>query len=86
MNTLFMLMAQHGQADIPLEVVASQYLGLGKEKACIQARTQSLPFPVFRAESQKAPWMVSLVDLAKWLDERREQARQDWQAIKDAAA
>lgn len=67
MNTLFMLMAQYGQADIPLTNVAEKYLGLSTKEAAQRASKQSLPFPVFRAESQKAPWMVSLVELAKWM-------------------
>ena len=79
MNTLFLLMAEHETAIVPLEIIASKYLGLDKRQASVKANTASLPFPAFRGESQKTPWLVSLVDVAKWLDKQRETALKDYQ-------
>lgn len=84
MNTLFTLMAEFdGRAVVPIEEVATKYLGLNnKTKINAKARASEFPFPVFRAEkSQKAPWLVSLIDLAEHLDQEREKARQDFEKI-----
>lgn len=85
MNTLFLLMAEFGQADIPLAAVAEKYLGLSAKEAAQRASKQSLPFPVFRGGSQKSPWLVSATELAKWIDREREKAARDWKAIQSAA-
>lgn len=66
MKTMFLLMAEHGQADIPLSDVAEKYLGISPAKAARLAGAQQLPFPVFRGGSQKSPWLVSVPDLASW--------------------
>ena len=84
MNTIFLLMAEFGQADIPLEEVASKYLQLTPEKAKRKAAKQEFPFPVFRAGNQKTPWMVSVSDLAEYLDKQRAEAKKDWEAMNAA--
>lgn len=84
MNTIFLLMAEFEQADIPLDKVATKYLDLEPAKAKRLAARQELPFPVFRAGSQKSPWMVNINELACYLDKKREEAKKDWQAINAA--
>jgi hypothetical protein len=83
-NTVFLLMAEFGQADIPLEQVAAKYLGLDAAHAKRQAASQALPFPVYRAGSQKSPWMVRVSDLAEYLDKCRENAKREWEAVSGA--
>lgn len=78
LNTVFMLMAEFGTAAIPLDVVAERYLGIGKTVASTRAARSELPFPAFRADSQKAPWLVSVSDLAAWLDREMDKAADDW--------
>lgn len=80
MNTTFLLLAEFGQADIPLDQVADKYLGLAADKAKKQAALQKLPFPVYRAGSQKSPWMVRVSDLAEYLDAKRAEAEKEWKA------
>jgi hypothetical protein len=84
MNTLFALMAEFDTADIPLEKVAPKYFGLQLEEAKRQASMNKLPVPAFRAGSQKAPWLVSAADLARWIDERRAAARLEWEKSRSA--
>ena len=79
MNTAFLLLAEFNQADIPLESVATKYLGLDKREAYRRAAAAQLPFPAYRAGSQKSPWLVNVNDLAEYLDKARAQARKDWQ-------
>lgn len=87
MNTLFLLMAEFGQADVPLEVVAKKYFNLEKKEAYARAKLRSLPVPAYRAiDSQKAPWLVSVADLAAYLDKQRAQARDEWQRMNGKAA
>ena len=84
MNTLFLLMAAHnGQTLIPLEEVGEKYLGIKeKSKLSQKARAGQLPMPTFRLEkSQKAPWLVHINELAKYIDEQNTKAKQDWQQL-----
>ncbi len=79
MNTTFLLMAEFGTADVPLESVAQKYLGLDAKVAKMRAARGELPFPAYRASgSQKSPWLVRITDLAAWLDEARSRAADDW--------
>lgn len=81
MNTVFLLMAEFGTADIPLETVAKKYLNLDASQAKRQASVQSLPLPCYRAGSQKAPWLVRITDLADFLDKQRAAAKKDWESM-----
>ena len=80
MNSVFLLLAEFGQADIPLEQVAAEYLNLAPDKARREAAMARLPFPAYRAGSQKSPWMVRVTDLAEWLDKKRDEAEKEWKA------
>ena len=48
MNTTFLLLAEFGSADIPVELVCARYLGIDERQAKRQASSASLPFPVYR--------------------------------------
>jgi len=80
MKTVFLLMAAHdGKAVLELEEVAKEYLGFN-HKVAIQkkAREGAFPFPVFRlGDSQKSPWLVSIEDLADYIDKKKELARKE---------
>ena len=81
MNTVFLLMAEYGTAEIPLLDICEKYFGLGERKALEKAGSQSLPVPTYRAGSQKSQWLVSAQDLASYLDSEKEKARKDWKRI-----
>lgn len=70
-STYFGLLAEFGEANIPLEKVAPKYFGLKPEEAKKQAAMNRLPVPAFRVGSQKAPWLVSATDLAELIDRQR---------------
>lgn len=78
MNTVFLLLAEFGQTDLPLEPIAKRYLGLDERQARYKANRAALPFPAYRAGSQKSPWLVRITDLAAWIDAEREKAAADW--------
>lgn len=80
MNRIFLLMAEFEEADIPLEKVAPKYLGMDEKQWKRAASLQTLPFPVFRGGSQKAPWLVNVSELARYLDKRADEAKKDWRA------
>ena len=73
-STYFGLLAEFGEANIPLARVAPKYFGLSFEEARRRAPSQLLPCPVFRLGGQKSPWLVSAADLADLIDRRRDQA------------
>lgn len=78
MNTTFLLLAEFGSADIPVEIVCSRYLGLDARTAKRQAAMAVLPFPAFRPGTQKGPWLARITDVAAWLDKERERGVSDW--------
>lgn len=73
-STYFGLLAEFGEAHIPLERVAPKYFGLSYEEARRRAPAKMLPCRVFRLGGQKSPWLVSAADLAELIDQRRERA------------
>lgn len=85
MNTYFGLLAEFGgRAEIPLDEVAPRYFGINARTAGMRAGAQALPVPVYRAgDSQKSPWLVSAVDLARYLDERRAEAHEIWKRVNE---
>ena len=85
-GTVFLLMAEHNQADIPLETIAAKYFCHDKEKMQRFARQQKYPFPVFRGGSQKSGWLVNVSDLANWIDDAREEATKQHLALKAVGA
>ncbi|EGG92990.1 hypothetical protein IMCC1989_1943 [gamma proteobacterium IMCC1989] len=79
MKTEFLLMAQFEKAVVPLEDICAEYFGCARHTAKQKAKAGTLPVPAFQCStSQKAPWMVHVVDLAKWVDKQRELAKEDW--------
>ncbi|MGJ7459350.1 pyocin activator PrtN family protein [Halomonas sp. RA08-2] len=85
MNTYFGLLAEFdGRAEIPLDEVAPRYFGISPRTASARAGAQALPVPAYRAgDSQKSPWLVSAVDLAKYLDARRAEAHAQWKRVNE---
>jgi hypothetical protein len=73
-STYFGLLAEFGEANIPLDRVAPKYFGLSYEEARRRAPAKMLPCPAFRLGGQKSPWLVSAADLAELIDARREKA------------
>jgi len=75
-NTVYLIAGQYGMRPaIPLEDIARDYLGLDRRAAFRAAIERRLPFPAFRGESNKSPWMVSTSDFANWLDAQAANAR-----------
>ncbi len=79
MNTAYALLARFETPTVPLERICEEFFGMKKEKAYERAALNELPVPTFRAaESQKAPRLVHIEDLARWLDQQRAKARKEW--------
>ena len=74
-STYFGLLAEFGEANIPLEKVAPKYFGLSYAEARRRAPAKMLPCRAFRLGGQKSPWLVSAMDLAELIDAQRERAR-----------
>lgn len=79
-NTLFLLMAEYGTAQIPLEKCCDRF-GLSPTEAKRLAIAQRLPVPAFRLGTQKSPWVISATDLAAHIDSLRDRALRDHQAM-----
>jgi hypothetical protein len=73
-STFFGLLAEFGEANIPLEKVSPKYFGLSYDEARRRASAKLLPCRVFRLGGQKSPWLVSAADLAELIDRQRQRA------------
>lgn len=73
-STYFGLLAEFGEANIPLDRVAPKYFGLSYEEARRRAPSKLLPCAAFRLGGQKSPWLVSAADLAELIDRQREKS------------
>ena len=73
-STYFGLLAEFGEANIPLDKVALKYFGLSPGEAKRRAPARLLPCRVFRLGSQKSPWLVSAADLAELIDRQTRNA------------
>lgn len=83
-NRALMLVAVYGSPDIRLDQCADLF-GMSYAEASRRAKVQGLPVPVFRAGTQKSPWLVSASALAGYLDRQEKSANEAWQKMHDAA-
>jgi len=71
--TEIMLLAVYRSPTVELARICDQYLGLNAENANKRAGLKLLPFPAFRVrDSQKAPYLVHVRDLAQHIDACRD--------------
>ncbi len=78
MNTMFLLMAEFNTATIPLSVIAEKYLGMRPSTADAKANAGALPITTFRiGNTQKAPRIVHVKDLADYIDNKRLEASKE---------
>jgi len=81
-TTYFGLLAEFGQVHIPITVIAQKYFGYDEPQAKRAAAVAEYPFPVFRAGSNKSPWLVDINHLAAYLDRIKDKAQQEYKAAK----
>lgn len=85
MRTLFLLQAQfNGRAEIPLAEICNEFLDLNEPEAKRRAAAHRLPFPAHRLGSQKSPWMISIADLAEYIDQQKQVAQDEWRKVNAA--
>ncbi|AYY82162.1 pyocin activator PrtN family protein [Proteus vulgaris] len=80
MNTVFLLLAEYETSQIPLSVVAEKFLSISPSWADKKANLGELPFPTYR-DNQKSGRLVHIVDLAEWIDKKREIAKQEFEHL-----
>jgi hypothetical protein len=73
-STYFGLLAEFGEANVPLAKVAPKYFGLSYVEARRRAPSKMLPCRTFRLGGQKSPWLISVSDLAELIDRQRDKA------------
>jgi hypothetical protein len=74
------LAARFGGPAAPLADVCQTYFGLDYKAARERAAANRLPVTTFRlTDSQKAPLMVHITDLAAYIDATHAAARKEWE-------
>lgn len=84
MNTLFLLMAEFNTGEIPLKDICDKYLGVDYKTAAYRASKNQLPFPVYKGGSQKSTWLVSADELAKHIESKKQEAKNEWERVNAA--
>lgn len=75
MNTYYALLITYGKPQVKLSVIWPDFLPhLSARLLKARASQQELPFPVLKGESQKSEVLVDLRDLAKYIDDTRDEA------------
>lgn len=82
MNTHFALLARYGDVNIPLEQCCEDFFSLSPKKAAEAANRQALPVPAFRLGSNKSKWFLDAKKLADYIDTKKAQAQQEWDAVR----
>lgn len=82
MNTNFALLARFGTPAIQLEEVCEEFFGITVKTAKQRIKGQNFPVPTFRlTESERAPVLIQVEDLAKYIDTRYSEALAEWQSV-----
>jgi hypothetical protein len=79
-STMYILMAEYGaRIMIPLEDLAFKVLGMSVNTAKRKAKSNELPFATVKLnDSQKAPYLVNIQDLASYIEDQCSSARIEW--------
>ena len=87
MNTTFLLLAEFDTATIALSDVAERYFGMKPSIAENKAAIGQFPVPTFRAsDSQKAPRLIHIQDLAEHLDKQRQKGIDLFQSMQSKSS
>lgn len=76
MNAFYILLGKYGhEVMIPSEIVARDWFNIGKSKFHEKVGRGEIALPVMSMDdSQKSPRGVHILDLAEYLDKRRDAA------------
>ncbi|RKQ50615.1 pyocin activator protein PrtN [Roseivirga pacifica] len=77
-----MLLMKFESPVIPLDKICYDYFGCNKNTAKQRAKSGTLPIPAFRlGKSQKLPWMINIQDLAYFIEENSNEAKNEWVGV-----
>ncbi|MDE1210809.1 pyocin activator PrtN family protein [Vibrio aestuarianus] len=85
MNTNFALLARFGSPTVELKQVSKEFFGITPKTAEQRAKACDFPVPTFKLrDSERSPTLIKIEDLAAYIDQRYEDARNDWQSVHGA--
>lgn len=82
MNMTFALLARFETPAVPLKDICKEFLGITPKTAEQKAKACDLPFPTFKTrDSERAPTLVNVTDLGKYLSDQYTIGRQEWERV-----
>jgi len=82
MNSIFGLYARFESPTVELSKVSEEFFGYKIRTAKEKIKAQDFPIPTFTlTEGERAPVLIHVEDLAKYIDKKLEQAREEWQSV-----
>jgi hypothetical protein len=82
MNTNFALLARFGSPTVELKQVSNEFFGITPKTAEQRAKACDFPVPTFKLrDSERSPTLIKIEDLAAYIDERYQAARDEWRSV-----
>ncbi|NAW85660.1 pyocin activator PrtN family protein [Photobacterium halotolerans] len=82
MNFLFALLARFGSPTVELKQISEEFFGIKPKTAEQQVKAGAFPIPAFKLrDSERSPTLVRLEDLAKYMNERYQEAADEWASV-----
>ncbi|MFK0569650.1 pyocin activator PrtN family protein [Endozoicomonas sp.] len=82
MDITFALLARYKSPFVALEEVCEDFFKVSPRKTKLLVASGEFPIPVTRTtSSQKAPYLIKVDDLAKYLDECYASSRDEWERV-----
>lgn len=82
MDTFFFMSLRFKTPFVPLSEISQEFFGITAKTAEQKARAGTLEVPTFKPRnSERAPTMVKLEDLANYYDKRYAAGRAEWESV-----
>lgn len=82
MDTFFFLSVRFKSPFVELSKVSQEFFGITPKTAEQKARACSLEIPTFKPRnSERAPTMVKVQDLANYYDKRYAEGKAEWESV-----
>jgi hypothetical protein len=82
MNTQFALLSRFGNTIISLKDVSQEFFGITPKTAEFRAKSCDFPVPTFKLrDSERSPTFIRIEDLALYIDQRYQEAKEEWESV-----
>jgi hypothetical protein len=82
MKTSYLLMARFESPTVALKEISEEFFGITAKTAQQLAKAGNFPVSTFQLrDSEKSPVLIHIDELAEYIDQQRNQAKEVWQSV-----